>query len=558
MVPMSKWTKRILIALGVVLLLSKGAEYWIEYRFDSIINRNPDRAYDILYEDFDLHTFFKGVTLKEVGIVPVAADSGAVIRGTVNYARLEGMVWYELLFMRQLDIDGILFSRPMFVVTLSDDEKKKTSGTGMQGLFKDIISRARLSRFEIDEGSVILMASDGEKIRGRLSNLDLKANEIKTDSVIWNHLIPFQLGSFEASIDSMRFELNEYTHLSSGRMAFVKEENKLSLNDLVMRYTLDWKEVSKRVGKQTDLIEVSLKELVFEELEATSELYSDLDIETRKILLRDLVFKDYRDKNMNRPPDVHKPMFKGMVDAIPITLKVDTLILENAEVIYTELGVGKTEGGSIIFSEINGAITRLTTLPDEQAIFKDFGARLTARLNGIADIDFDMTVPYDREAFSLTADIGSMDLALLNETLQPMAGVEIISGKSDRIHLEMEASEQSSRNKMEFEYEDLKVEVLKETKDHEFKNHGLYSAIANSALRNHNKPEYGKYLTADYVSVRNVYRSPFNLMTHSLADGMMHIVPGTFVQRIIGVDKEARKEAKRKKREEKHHKSGAN
>lgn len=547
-----------MIALGVVLLLSKGAEYWIEYRFDLIINRNPDRAYDILYEDFDLHTFFKGVTLKEVGIVPVAADSGAVIRGTVNYARLEGMVWYELLFMRQLDIDGILFSRPMFVVTLSDDEKKKTSGTGMQGLFKDIISRARLSRFEIDEGSVILMASDGEKIRGRLSNLDLKANEIKTDSVIWNHLIPFQLGSFEASIDSMRFELNEYTHLSSGRMAFVKEENKLSLNDLVMRYTLDWKEVSKRVGKQTDLIEVSLKELVFEELEATSELYSDLDIETRKILLRDLVFKDYRDKNMNRPPDVHKPMFKGMVDAIPITLKVDTLILENAEVIYTELGVGKTEGGSIIFSEINGAITRLTTLPDEQAIFKDFGARLTARLNGIADIDFDMTVPYDREAFSLTADIGSMDLALLNETLQPMAGVEIISGKSDRIHLEMEASEHSSHNRMEFEYEDLKVEVLKETKDHEFKNHGLYSAIANSALRNHNKPEYGKYLTADYVSVRNVYRSPFNLMTHSLADGMMHIVPGTFVQRIIGVDKEARKEAKRKKREEKHHKSGAN
>ena len=129
---MNKWTKRILIALAVIFLLSKGVEYWIEYRFDSIINRDPDRAYDIVYEDFDLHTFFKGVTLKEVGIVPVAVDSGAVIRGTVNYARLDGMVWYELLFMRQLDIDGILFNRPMFVVTLSNEEKKKASRSDSQ------------------------------------------------------------------------------------------------------------------------------------------------------------------------------------------------------------------------------------------------------------------------------------------------------------------------------------------------------------------------------------------------------------------------------------------
>ena len=552
---MNKWVKRILIGFGIVFLLSKGVELWIEKRFESIINSDPDRNYDIVYEDFDLHTFFKGVTLEEVGIVPMAIDSGAAIRGTVNYARLDGMVWYELLILRQLDIEGIVFHRPMFIVTLSDDEKKKTSGKGMQALFEDIISRARLSRFEIDQGSVILMKPGNEKIKGRLANLNLKANEIKTDSVIWNHLIPFELGSLEASIDSMSFELNEYTHLSSGKIAFVKEDNKLSLNDLVMKYTLDWKEVSQKVGKQTDLIEVSLKELILEELEATSGLYSDLDIETKKIVIRDLVFKDYRDKNMQRPPDSPKPMFKGMVDAIPITLKVDTIHVENAEVTYTELGAGKAEGGAIAFKELNGNITRLTTLANEQAIYKDFEAKMTARLNGIAHIDFDLTVPYDREAFHLRADIGSFDLTRLNETLKPMAGVQILSGDVDHIHFDMQASEHTAHNRMEFEYENLKVEVMKETEEHELKKHGLFTSIANSALRNHNKPDYGKYLTADYVSTRNLYRSPFNFMVHSLADGMMHIIPGTIVQKLIGVDKESRKEQRRKKREEKQKKS---
>ena len=183
---------------------------------------------------------------------------------------------------------------------------------------------------------------------------------------------------------------------------------------------------------------------------------------------------------------------------------------------------------------------------------------MTARLNGIAHIDFDLTVPYDREAFHLISDIGSFDLTQLNETLQPMAGVDIVSGDVERIHFDMRASEHTAHNKMEFEYENLKVEVLKETGDHEFKKHGLFTSIANTALRNHNKPDYGKYLTADYVSTRNLYRSPFNFMTHSLADGMMHIVPGTIVQKLLGVDKESKKEQRRKRREEKHHKNGSN
>ena len=126
---MNKRTKRILIGVGILFLLLKGMEWWVEFRFQKIINRKPDRAYDIQYKDFDVHSFFKGVTLEEVAIVPVAVDSGGtVIRGTVNYARLNGMKWYELVFAKRLDIEGIIFDHPMFKVTLSDNPKKKTSG----------------------------------------------------------------------------------------------------------------------------------------------------------------------------------------------------------------------------------------------------------------------------------------------------------------------------------------------------------------------------------------------------------------------------------------------
>jgi hypothetical protein len=553
---MNKTVKRILIAVGILFLLSQGMEWWVEYRFQRIINRKPDRAYDIQYKNFDVHSFFKGVTLEEVGIVPVSIDSGAtVIRGTVSYAQLTGMKWYELAFARRLNINSILFERPMFKVTLSSHPKKKTSGKGFQVLFGDIISRANLKSFELQKGSVILMSPDEQTIRGSLSNLNVKANEIKTDSVIWNSIIPFELGSLESSIDSLSFQMNDYTHLSTGSISFKKRENKLTLRDVNMLYTEDLSKVSQRVGKQTDLIEVSLGELAFEQLTASSNLYTDLDIETKKMLLRDLVFKDYRDKNMERPPDTVKPMFKGMVDAIPITLSVDTIQLDNVEVQYSELGVGKEAPATLRFESINGFITHLTTIPQKQEAYKSFEANLEANLNGAAPFTFILEVPYDRDAFTAVASFGSFDLTGLSETTRNMAGIEIVSGDVKKIHFEMRAVETYSHNKMQFDYENLKVHVIKENKQHEVKNHPLVSAIANSALRTHNVPTHGKYVQADYQSRRNVYRSPFNLMSHSLADGMMHIVPGSFVQSILGVNKDSKKAKKEKKHDKKQRKN---
>ena len=555
---MKRRTKIILITLGVLFLVYKGLEIYMEYRLGSMINRNPDRTYDIQYKSIDLHTFFKGVTLDEVGIVPLSVDSSAtVIRGTVDYANMDGLVWVQLFLGKRLSMDGIRFVAPTFVITpgVGTDTVKKSSGKSMQQLFGDIIVRARLSRFEIEQGSVVVMDPDRDTIRGRFSNFNLRANDIKTDSVIWNHLVPFELGSFEASIDSMSYMMNKFTHVRSGKLEYRMRDSKLILNDLQMKYTVNWRDVSRELGKQTDLIEIELKELSLEELQASSSLYTDLDVRATKIGIRGLLFTDHRDKNMPRPPDKVKPMFKGMIDAIPVTVKVDTILLEDSAVHYGELGVGKNEAGRLRFEEINGRIIRLTTLPEEQGNYKTFEAQINARRNGLADISFALTVPYDREAFHVSAQVGQMDLIRLNETLGPLAGVEVASGKMNRIQFEMNASEYSSRNSLKFDYSDLKINVPKEGKDHEMHTNALMSTLANTAIRHHNLPDQGKYLTAQYDSERNLYRGPFNFMWKSLSDGMAHIVPGTFVQKIIGTHKGTKKETRKERKEKRKNKN---
>lgn len=528
----------------VLVILYKGVEWWIEYRLEVLINMNPDRAYNIEYENMDLHVLFKGVTLEEMKIVPVRIDSGTVIRGAVDYAKLDGLVWIDLFAGRKLNIDQIIFQKPVFNIKLSNDTVKKSSGKGLQELFGDILSRGKLRRFEIKNGGVVLLEPGNKGVVGELNNLNLVANELETDSLQWHNLIPFELGSFQASIDSLYWNMNEYTKVSSGRIEYRMKDRKLSLKNVFMGYTEDWKVVSKKVGKQTDLMEVRLGELAFEQLEASSSFYSELDILAKKIVLEDLIFKDYRDKNMTRPPDQVKPMFKGMVDAIPFELKVDSIVLKNAEVWYSELAKNKSQAGTVRFENINGSVNNLTSIKELQASYKNFNAHFKARINGVAPLHLSLTVPYDRDAFHAEAHIGKMDLVKMNETTRTLAGVEIVSGNSDRIFFEMNATDKKSENKMHFDYRDLKLHLLKEDKEHHLKNKPMISAIANSAIRNHNLPDQGKYIKASYYTERNPYRGPFNFMWLSVVDGMMHIVPGKSIQKVMGLDKKDKKEKK--------------
>ena len=96
---MKKITIRIIFILGILFIILKGVEWWLERNFKEKINSNPDRAYNIEYDDFDLHTLLKGITLDKVRIRPLnKIEGGTTIIGDVDYATLKGLVWVDLLF----------------------------------------------------------------------------------------------------------------------------------------------------------------------------------------------------------------------------------------------------------------------------------------------------------------------------------------------------------------------------------------------------------------------------------------------------------------------------
>ncbi len=306
-------------------------------------------------------------------------------------------MWSDLLFGKTLNIDEIAFEQPVFEITLKTDSVKKDSSSGIQDMFGDILSRADLRSFSIQNGSMILKEPESGKTKGQISKINIVASELETDSVQLKHFIPFKLGNLVVEIDNIKFDLNEYTHLSLSQINYDLRKKEISLKNLSMGYSIDWVAVSEKIGIQNDVIELSVKEISISELEPSSRFYSHLDIQAQKLLIDSLDIKLQRNKNLNRPPDAVKPMFNGMISAIPIAVELDSIQILNSTLTYSELGVNKDESGSISLKNINGILKGFKNIPKKQKSVGQLEALLTANLNGFASMDIDPLVPYDKK-----------------------------------------------------------------------------------------------------------------------------------------------------------------
>lgn len=544
---MKKIALRIIVILSILFVVLKGFEWWLEHNFAARINSNPERAYNIEYEDFDLHTFLKGITLDKVKIRPLnIVEGGAIVIGDVEYATLKGLVWFDLLFGKTLNIGEIAFEKPEFKITLRTDTIKKNSGTGLQDMFGDILSRGDLKSFRIQNGSVTLMESESGKTKGKISTVHIIANELETDSVQLKNLIPFKLGNLIVDIEDIKFDLNDYTHFQLGSINYNLKRKEISLKNLVMGYSIDWVAVSEKVGIQNDVIELSIKELSIHELEPSSSFYSHLDILANKILIDSLDIKLQRNKNLTRPADVVKPMFNGMIAAIPVPVHLDSIQILKSTLTYRELGEKKEESGAVSLKNINGVVAGFTNISDEQKRIGSLKTRLTANFNGYAKMHIDLDVPYDKEAFQLGVKMNSMELNKLNPMVIPLAGVEITSGTLKKLEYEMNAGPSHSQNSLIFDYQDFHVNLVKEKENHKFKKRAIISMIADAAVKTNNFPEHHNYLTAKYQTERNIYRSPVNYIVQGLVKGAARIVPGKNIGNAVTKDKKKKKKNAKK------------
>lgn len=533
--------------LSLFLILGFGLSFWLSSFLKTTLNTNPERKYDIIFEDLSISLIRSSIELKKLEINPLNTEGEAsIINASVEKAEIRGYSIWEFVISRRLTIAELSFVKPEFRLTHYDTiSSHSKSSKPFQSLFGDVVSRGKIKNFSIQDGKAeYFIQGDSLRRIGGFREMNLQATGLETDSAMIGHSIPFQLDNVHTSFKDLNYQVADDQNLRLGSFEFDFKTGELNLKDFSLSYDKPWQEIAKSKTFQQDIIDFHMGSLSISKLNTSSRLYDSLLIIAGSVSIDSLVFNDGRDKNIPRPKDELKKDFTALLNALQFPLEVDSLFIRNSKITYSEIEKGNTEPGVLVLEDLNGLIINLASI-DSVEKKSPLDIHIKAKLNGKGDLELKLLENYQSNSFEVDLSLGAMEMKDLNPTLINLAGIAIEAGQLMELSLEMEAGPTSSDNHFLMEYRGLKMDLLNE----EDKKKGFLSSVANLAINKENLPENKHYKTPSYSTKRNIYRGPINLIWLSVKDGLMATIPTGMVQKLMPHSK-GDKKSKRQLRKE--------
>jgi len=551
--------KKLAIILGSILLLLFTSilflENWIENKFEKTLNNNPDRKYDLTYDNLKVSFFQGDIELDKLKITPINIDSiPTVINGSVEKAQLEGISFFDFLTSKEITIENLSFLNPDFTLVHKDFPKKQTETTKpFESLFGDIISRGKITNFSLLGGKAeLFFQEDSLQKVGSFDGLDILALGLETDSIQLGRAIPFILENLQISLKNLVYNMSPNQVLKLGSFQFDMEKGQMDLKKVSMKLNTGWEEYAKSQPFQKEVMEFEIGTLKMKGLSTESRFYDSLIIISNSIELDSLIFNIGKDKNRPKLPNVVKKDFSSLLESLSFPVAVDSLIVTNSHITYSEIESGKNKAGIISIGALNALILNVSSI---EALQKEnsLSADIKAKFNKSGKLNLHLDENYFERKWKVDITLESMDMKDLNQTVNHLAGIAIESGEIQKLHIKMEGNPTSSDNNFLLQYKDLKMNLISE----EDKKKGFMSSVANLAIHKQNLPEDKHYKELSYATKRDIYKGPINLIWLSVKDGLMATIPTKTTQKLMPHSNEA-KEKKAKNKAEKKAKKGKN
>ncbi|EAZ80124.1 AsmA family protein [Algoriphagus machipongonensis] len=528
--------------LIVLILLITGVagtfflENWLTHRIPETVNSNPDRDYDLVFDDIDIQLFKRRVVIRDILMNPMNDSLSSKVNGSLRSIRMSGVNLWKLIFEDKLEIDELKIIEPAFrLIQREKGSHGQNSSQAFQLIFQDIISRGEIKHFVLEKGTAEMFVESDSLFRfGHFTDLNIKADGLESDSIIIKQAVPFKLASLEASIKNVQIQIDSEQEFNVESIDYKSLNNEILFEGISLKFKEGIDAAVQNAAYQQDLIELDIQTVKLGHIDTESSIYGDWSVKAGLLTVDSLVLVDLRDKNKPRPDEPVKPMFEGMVEKIPFPLYLDTVSIRNSKIVYKEIKDGNSEPASLEFSSVSGDIYNMIS-KDSLQLDKTMEIHANAIFNEEAEVGMDVYVPFGNETFELNAFIKAFELPRINQTLIQMANIRVESGSVLGLNLSMKANQYSSQNSLAFDYQNLKIEVLDQNSTGN-KKKGLISSVANLLTSKNNLPGSNSYQTATYQTKRNVYRSPFNLIWESIKEGVEEIVPSGLAKIFVGSD----------------------
>lgn len=583
-----RWKSITLIVL-ILLVLVSGIAVYLNYhwkpillqRIKSAIAVSTDELYRIDFDDINVNFVSGKVTIENIRFIPdKVVYEKMKLEGTapshvysVEIAELilRRIQPWKVYFQNKLEINSIEISSPVLNVTFTDLKRKNTSERG-----KSLTAYQYLSPYlkSLKIGSVIFRDADFKYVdvannnykATALKGLYVKISDILIDSTsqfdrsrlyytkdIFAELLGYQTITLDSNYV---VKFNEFRASTSGGYARIR--------GLSVKPRYREMEFSRRFKYQKSRYSVDIDEVQF------NKVNYDLLNKDRRLEAASLIFKkanfaiflnkqkpdSIRDKGLNFP--------QLALQRFKLNTSIDTILLQNSRVDYSEFNPNSLRKGTLTFSKVNGTILNVSNDSVSLARNKFSDVKLTCLLmdRGRMDVNMRINLPDPRGTFSFKGALGKIDAEVLNSAIRPLSLIEIKSGFIDMMLFDGSGSIRGVRGNLTCYYNDLKIMLLEKSEESSwFRRKGLASIFANILIIKDDNPLEGRPVrTVRYNYIRPMDSSFFNMIWKGFAQALLETIGfDTETQQVIKarlrrmeaerVQKDDRRDDRLKKRE---------
>lgn len=525
----SKWIIVLLVFFVVVAILFYFvAAPLVKNRLEEQVYNQTAGAYSLKIDNIDINLFLGNVSAHSITLNPdtLRISKNKIHRDFYKVSSpeisLTGLNIWQLIFNNQLSVDKLDIIKPEvnWVRNFDRDYDEVTEENKNKG-DKKAPPPVKIGIINLNESSLKIANRNSKS-----SIVSFQKASLKVDNFLWDSDTSKNLER-EINYDDLTILVKDYMmklgdslntfHFDSLRGSV--KHSTLVVNGLEFQPRYGREEYNKRKGEETDRIEfynkeISLTGIDFEKLKEEDKVIA------RMVVIDSINMVVYRDKTNPVKNDAKKLLLQEQIRKAPIYLRIDSVQLNNTQITYQEKVEEGTEPGHINFINLSASLSNITNDSILLASGPSMKAHATTYLMGVGKIDayFDFPIGDLNNSHSLYGTVSPMKLNVINPMLSNVAFAEIKSGKLNDMSFEARLNEDNSNGKMEFRYENLKVNIL--NKDEEERKKGLISFLANTFVIKSNNPANGDFREGDMSFSRDKSKSMINYWWKTLLSGI--------------------------------------
>lgn len=463
----------------------------------------------------DVDLFRGNASVGPLALIPMDGPDGAIrISGKFELVQVRGLSYWKLLFGGDFFVEELQLVANSVLIELPRESGDKTAissssitaGVGSLKLdLRDLVLRTP-EQLEVSLGAFYGSGSklSSDFVAGASPSFTFESCELVLLQASVSPLADSILG-----VELLEWDLDQGELMLAGLNFGVKDVMALA----------------PTVGIERDVVAGAVQEVQLSGVDVQEMLEGRFH--ARSLRLGKAEVRIARDKLLEDPAFVHKPLPARLIRNLPPGSGIDTVLVEDLAVDYYERVDAERGFGHIPFRAIQGELLDLRNTEDAVLTLR---ATATMFAETPVSLELSSAVQDTLDAMKVQASVGQLPFAALHGAIAPLTGVAIPEGQLDTLIMFMTGRDRTGDVRLWMAYEELKID--KKSKKQKIWD-PLLDLLLNAAVKTERSNETEEEGWSSYTVERRRDRSVFNYLWTAVREGAKESMTSTTAKAVL-------------------------